>query len=120
MGNKLPKQFLSLNGKPILLRTLEKFAGLVDEIVVVLPASHISYWEQQCTTFEKPVSHRVVEGGKTRSASVLNGLNALNEEGLVAIHDAVRPLVSKELIEKIYTEAAKHGCAIPVTPVRES
>jgi 2-C-methyl-D-erythritol 4-phosphate cytidylyltransferase len=120
MGQELPKQFLPLNGKPILLHTLEKFSGIADEIVVVLPASHIDYWKELCFGFENPVPHKIVAGGTSRTASVLNGLQALGEDGLVAVHDAVRPLVSRALIQEVFAAALVHGSAIPVTPVRES
>jgi 2-C-methyl-D-erythritol 4-phosphate cytidylyltransferase len=120
MGHEVPKQFLPLNGKPILLHTLEKFSGIADEIVVVLPDSHIAYWKELCLGFENPVSHKIVAGGETRSASVLNGLNSLEDDGLVVIHDAVRPLVSKALIQTVFSAALIHGSAIPVTPIRES
>lgn len=120
MGNETPKQFLELLGKPILLHTLEKFDGIADEIILVLPASHISYWQTLLSKFPDAPAHRIAEGGETRTASVLNGLSAITGEGVVAIHDAVRPLVSRELIIRTFDTATRQGSAVPLTEVRDS
>lgn len=120
LGSEIPKQFISINHRPILFYTLEKFHGIADEIILVLPASHIDFWFQLCTDFDFNSRSVVVHGGSSRSESVMNGLKVLNGEGIVAIHDAVRPLVSRELILKLFSEAELHGNAIPVLPARDS
>ncbi|HEX5001636.1 MAG TPA: 2-C-methyl-D-erythritol 4-phosphate cytidylyltransferase [Bacteroidia bacterium] len=120
MGNELPKQFLPLCGKPILLQTLLKFADEADEILLVLPASHIDFWNDQQLHFDTHVQHRVVAGGNTRTESVKNALSVLPEQGVVAIHDAVRPLVSKSLIQAAFATAVQYGSAVPMIEVRES
>jgi len=120
MENELPKQFLPLCGKPILQQTLLKFADEADEIILVLPSSHIGYWNEQRLHFDTHVPHHVVAGGNTRTESVKNALSILPEEGIVAIHDAVRPLVSKSLIQMAFATAAQYGNAVPMTDVRES
>ncbi len=120
LGESIPKQFLPINGKPVLFYTLEKFQGIVDEIILVLPSSHMEFWEQLCKDEKFESGARLVEGGENRTLSVMNGLLAISGDGLVAIHDAVRPFVSKSLIQKLFDETTVYGNAIPVTPIRES
>jgi 2-C-methyl-D-erythritol 4-phosphate cytidylyltransferase len=120
MGNQNPKQFLPLKGKPLVFHTIEKFLGIADEIIVVLPPGYISNWEKICLENGFNIEHTVIEGGATRTLSVSNGLSRITGDGVVAIHDAARPLVSKNLIKKIYAEALQHGSAIPVVPMKES
>ncbi len=119
-GSAVPKQFLPVNGRPILFYTLEKFHGIADEIILVLPESHQHYWKELCLneSFQIPVT--VISGGESRSQSVLNGLNAIPGPGIVAIHDAVRPFVSRKLINKLYQIATEKGNAVPVIPMQES
>lgn len=120
MGSGIPKQFLPLKGRPLLFHTIEKFYKLVDEIVVVLPAPHFTYWNEMCEQHSFSLKIKLVEGGSSRTQSVINGLNTIHESGIVAIHDAVRPLVSRSLIATLLKEAAIHGNAIPMLPVTES
>ena len=121
MGSDVPKQFLLLNDIPVLIRTLQLFHAVADEVVLVLPRAHFDYWEQLRNQFNINKSdYQLVAGGSSRTESVINGLEKLNGSGLVAIHDAVRPLVSKELIVNAFECAAKYGSAIPVIPVRET
>lgn len=120
LGAEIPKQFLPLKGKPMLFYTLEKFEGIADEIILVLPASHFDYWNELCRLADFETEVKLVEGGENRTSSVLNGLSALQGNGIVAIHDAVRPLVSKSLIMKLYEEAERNGNAVPVTQIKES
>jgi 2-C-methyl-D-erythritol 4-phosphate cytidylyltransferase len=120
MGNQNPKQFLPLKGKPLVFHTIEKFHGIADKIIVVLPPGYISKWEKMCLENGFNIEHTVIEGGATRTLSVIKGLSKTTGNGIVAIHDAARPLVSKNLIEKIYSEALQHGSAIPVVPMKES
>ena len=120
MGSDLPKQFLEVAGKPIILHTLEAFQRYDASIrfIVVLPAAHRSLWESIAGEWASKVT--VVEGGAERFHSVKNGLAAIEGDGCVAIHDAVRPLVSTSTIEQAVEKARKHGGAIPVVPVVES
>lgn len=120
MGSEVPKQFLLLRSKPVLLHTLEKFRGIADEIVVVLPEEQMESWQQLCITHDCTTEHRTVAGGNTRTASVRCGLGALSGDGLVAIHDAVRPLVTPQLIDLLFKSAATYGSAVPLIPARET
>ena len=121
MQSSMPKQFIQLAGKPILFRTLEKFASLQSiEIHLVLPKAHIKNWEELCLRYGFEVKHSITEGGETRFHSVKKGLEAITGDGLVAVHDGVRPLVSRELIERLFTEAEKKGNAVPAILVNES
>ena len=119
MQTKTPKQFLEMCGKPILMHSITAFADACSDvkIIVTLPALHIEKWKELCILHRFTPSHSVVEGGFTRFHSVKNGLALLPDNGLVAIHDGVRPLVSRETIINCFGEAAKHGSAVPVTPV---
>lgn len=116
MGADIPKQFLPLLGKPILIHTIETFLTLssIAEIILVLPASQIPIWFDLCKKHHFDIKHTIVEGGETRFQSVSNGLmKVFDSEALVAIHDGVRPLVSSEVIERCFQEAEKYGNAIP-------
>ena len=94
MGAVLPKQFLPLGGRPVLMHTLERFAPLVERIVLVLPEEQRGYWVELCQQHDFTLPHGVTAGGETRFHSVAAGLSLLPEEGLVAVHDGVRPLLS--------------------------
>jgi 2-C-methyl-D-erythritol 4-phosphate cytidylyltransferase len=119
MKSLIPKQFLLICDEPVLAHTLRKFADC--EIVLVLPKDHIPTWELSIKKLKNLPSHRIVEGGKTRSESVSKGLEALaDQQGLVAVHDAVRPLVSKDLIEKCFASAQQYGSGVAAVPLKES
>jgi 2-C-methyl-D-erythritol 4-phosphate cytidylyltransferase len=121
MGADLPKQFLSLAGEPVLAHTLRRFNGLVERLVLVIHPDWISYWENLRINLKGIPEHEIVAGGESRTASVRNGLNALlNTEGLVAVHDAARPLISPDLIRHLFDEALHRGNAIPAIPSRDS
>ncbi len=121
MGTDIPKQFLLLNGKPVLMHTLSKFNGLSDEIILVLPEAQIAYWKELCAQYQFSLSHKIVAGGNERFYSVLNGLSSItSEEGLVAIHDGVRPCVSVDLIQRTYEEATQYGSAIAAVKSKDS
>lgn len=115
MGNAVPKQFLLLNGKPVLQRSLEAFAAFDPTMtcIVVLPETQISYWKDLCEKYSCNVPHLVVSGGKERFDSVKNGLKAISAEGFVAVHDGVRPLVTMEMLRDGFETAEKFGSAIP-------
>lgn len=118
-GSDIPKQFLELNGKPVIVHTLERFqaAPSVDSIVLVLAADHVA-------DFDKNVVAKldaVIVGGSSRSESVLNGLNAASEEtDIVAVHDGARPLVSVDEIERTIAKAKATGAACLVAPVTDT
>lgn len=125
MGADRPKQFLELLGEPVLLHTLRRFADPavgVQQCVLVLPADQFETWQQLCTQFAITIPHTVVAGGISRWASVRNGLAALTDkqDGIVAVHDGVRPLVSASVINATYAAAAEHGAAIAAVPVKDS
>ena len=121
MLSEIPKQFLKLDGKPLLMRTISRFTSFSDiEVLLVLPKNQTALWNELCTqhSFDSP---QVIEGGNTRFHSVKNGLNTIPEtEGLVAIHDGVRPFISKSLIIKNFSEAKKHGSALTVVELKDS
>ena len=120
MGADIPKQFLKIDGRPIVFFTIEKFLGVVDEIILVLPETQMSYWKELCESLNFFPNIKVVKGGTSRTESVKNGLELLDETGVVAIHDAVRPFASQNLIELLFEETLNYGNAIPVLPVRET
>ena len=124
MGSDVPKQFLPVGGVPVLMRTISRFAEAVPGmgIILVLPESQHGYWDSLCREHSFAVSHTVVNGGDTRFASSRNGLMAISADaqGLVGIHDGVRPFVSAEVICRCYDAARSHGAAIPVMPVTDT
>ncbi|MDP4290911.1 MAG: 2-C-methyl-D-erythritol 4-phosphate cytidylyltransferase [Bacteroidota bacterium] len=123
MDAGIPKQFLLLNGRPILMHTCETFYRFSKSLIqiLVLPVEYISTWEELCKTYSFAIPHRVVEGGPERFFSVQNALRSIAiGEGLVAIHDGVRPLVSHKTIQAAFDAAQQFGNAIPVIPVIES
>ncbi|GAA4051587.1 2-C-methyl-D-erythritol 4-phosphate cytidylyltransferase [Hymenobacter glaciei] len=125
MGADRPKQFLLLRGEPVLLHTLRRFADpalRVAEMVVVLPKDQLTTWQALCAEFAVTIPHRLVAGGGTRWASVKAGLAALvaYPEGLVAVHDGVRPLVSRAVVERTYAAAATHAAAAAAVLPKDS
>ena len=122
MGASLPKQFISIDGKEILVRTLEKFLSALPEaeIVVVLPGEEIKHWEEIITRHNLKGTHRWCKGGRTRFLSVKNGLASLGDCDYIAVHDGVRPLVSVEMIGKCFEVAESYGTAIPVVEPADS
>ena len=122
MGTDLPKQFLELCGKPILMHTLQRFFDFdpQSELILVLPEAQQQLWQALCLKYSFTLPHRVVFGGPTRFQSVKNGLKLVPEDSLVMIHDGVRPLVSVDTLERCCQMAKEKGNAIPVLPVNES
>lgn len=116
MGGLRPKQFMLLDGQPILARTINNFAAALPgaEIIVVLPEAHTDFWRNLAARFDV-APHAVVAGGTERFHSVKNGIAALKRTPeLIAVQDGVRPLGSPELIRRTVAAAAEHGAAIPV------
>jgi 2-C-methyl-D-erythritol 4-phosphate cytidylyltransferase len=122
MGGPVPKQFLLLKGKPLLSWTIAAFHAYdaAMPIIVVLPEAQIPVWRALCIGHHFHVEHRVVAGGTERFHSVQHGLAAVEHDGLVAVHDGVRPLISPELIGACFRAADEHGAAIPVVPISSS
>ena len=122
MGTTVPKQFLVLAGLPILMHTLKAFhkADPKIHLVLVLPVSEILFWKQLCVQYDFNIKHQLIEGGPTRFASVKNGLDQITEESIIAVHDGVRPFVSRDLIRNGFEVAAVQGTAVPSVNVSES
>lgn len=129
MGGDLPKQFIPMAGKPILMHTVEKFWRWDNQmnIILVLPMDHQAYWKMLCKEIGCKAPHRIVNGGETRFHSVQNGLNAIREEieasgekALIAVHDGVRPFVSPEVIAACFAKAEETGAVVPALPMIDS
>ncbi len=122
MGTEIPKQFLLLKGKPVVMHTIQAFqqSDLKPEIILVLNVDFYPYWEKLCNDFNFSIPHQLVRGGTNRFNSVKNGLKAVKGKALVAIHDAVRPLVSNDLITRCYREAELNGNAVSAIPATDS
>ena len=119
MSAGIPKQFLLLNGTPILMRTLKQFSHF-EEIFLVLPPSQFEYWQELCNTYNFRQKYTLVAGGMTRFHSVKNGLEKIADNTIVAIHDGVRPLISTTLIDSLVAETKSGIGAIPIVPVKDS
>ncbi|HSL86631.1 MAG TPA: 2-C-methyl-D-erythritol 4-phosphate cytidylyltransferase [Bacteroidales bacterium] len=122
MGSEIPKQFLELAGKPVLMHSIGQFREYDDKtnIIVVLPQEQIPFWKSLLERYSFRIPHIIVKGGDKRFHSVRNGLEIIDSPGLVAIHDGVRPLVSKETIRRCFEAAGKNGSAIPVISPADS
>lgn len=122
MGGEIPKQFIPIGGKPVLMRTIETFYAYDSsiQIILVLPVSQQEYWKDLCLEYSFDIPHQVADGGETRFHSVKSGLNLVEEEGWVGVHDGVRPFVSRDVIERCYSAAAMWQAVIPVVDVVET
>ncbi|MFO7670637.1 MAG: 2-C-methyl-D-erythritol 4-phosphate cytidylyltransferase [Bacteroidales bacterium] len=122
MGGPIPKQYLDLKGKPVIIHTLEKFFRYdpLMRIVVVLGENHRKYWNEITASYETAREIEVVSGGENRSDSVKYGLELIPDGCIVGIHDAVRPLVSQETIGRCYRAAIETGSGIPVVEMDDS
>lgn len=122
MGADRPKQFLEIGGKPILRHTIERFLAFDPsfEVIVVLPSAQKEWWRDYCRQSGFLERYSIVSGGITRFHSVQNALQYVGAQGLVAVHDGVRPLVSRALLERIFTAAEEAPAVIPAVPVVES
>lgn len=121
MGNDLPKQFIPIGGKPILMHTIEAFYNFDNEmnIVLVLHPSYIDYWSELCAEYSFSIPLKITTGGETRFHSVKNGLN-LVESGIVGVHDGARPFVSKDLIQTCFENAAIYDAVVPTIDSTDS
>lgn len=122
MQSDIPKQFMLLNGKPVIMHTIEAFyqSDIHPEIILVLNSGFHDYWSNLCRKFRFTIPHKLVHGGKQRFDSVKNGINSISDEGIVSIHDAVRPLVSNELICRTFRVAEGSGSAIAAIKSKDS
>ena len=124
MGSDIPKQFLPVGGKPVLMRTIERFREYSPtlQIILVLPKAQQEYWEKLCQKHNFTVAYQLADGGETRFHSVQHGLALIpdNAEGVVGVHDGVRPFPSIEVIRNCYETAREKKAAIPVIPVVET
>ena len=124
MGTDIPKQFLPIGGKPVLMRTLERFREYSKElqIILVLPKAQQDYWHQLCEEYHFNVEYMLADGGETRFHSVQNGLALVPDdaEGVVGVHDGVRPFPSVDVIRNCYKAAQEKKAVIPVIPVVET
>lgn len=130
MGADLPKQFLPIGGRPLLMYTLEAFSQAVPgiNIVLVLPRDQQDYWQDLCRKHVFTLAHTIADGGATRFHSVQSGLRAVEamlasapaDEALVAVHDGVRPFVAHDVISRCFSAARECGTAVPVVPVVET
>ena len=122
MNSGLPKQFLQLCGKPILYYSLLAFHQNASEtkIIVVLAEQEVNRWLSLCAEYKIEIPHKIVMGGATRTESVLNGLNTITENGVIAIHDGARPLASNEIIENCFQSAIKNGTGVACVKPKDS
>ena len=124
MGADIPKQFLPIGGKPVLMRTIERFRTYSPSlrIILVLPQAQQDYWHQLCQQYEFDVDYQLANGGETRFHSVQNGLALIPDdaEGVVGVHDGVRPFPAIEVIRRCYETVRTAKAVIPVIPVVES
>jgi 2-C-methyl-D-erythritol 4-phosphate cytidylyltransferase len=122
MLSEVPKQFMLLRGRPVLMHTIEAFkkSDYNPEIIVVLNVDFHQYWENLCLLHNFSIPHKLVKGGTQRFDSVKNGIKAIQTKAIVAIHDAVRPLLSKQLIDRTFEEAERSGNAVAAIKSRDS
>ena len=123
MNSDIPKQFMEIGKEPLLCHTIRRFytAGDIDTILVTLPADYQDYWLECCSNYNFTIPHQIIPGGKERFDSIRAALEELRyEDGLVGIHDGVRPFASKSLIQKLFEEASPAIGAVPAIPVKDS
>lgn len=124
MGGEVPKQFLPVGGIPVLMRTLMRFREYSPQlnIILVLPREQQDYWQALCQQHQFNISYQLADGGRTRFHSVQNGLALVPDdaEGVVGVHDGVRPFVSVDVISRCFEAARTQEAVIPVVPVVET
>lgn len=121
MGGSIPKQFLLLNDKPILMHTIERLHAFDPEaqLIVTLPEDYRKDWDEMCQKYAFQITHEIVSGGEERFDSIKNALEKATGEW-IAVHDGVRPFVSKKVLEALFAEVKKQRAVIPVIPVKET
>ena len=122
LGSEIPKQFIPIHGKPILMHTIERFYAYNRNIgiIVVLPQNYIEYWNLLCSEYAFAINHKIVAGGEERFFSVKNALEYVPNGTLVAIHDAVRPFVSNLVIEQAFFFSEEKKAVAPTIKPTES
>ena len=123
MGGDIPKQFVPINGMPVLMRTIEAFYAYDPQIniILVLPSAHQAYWKELCEEYHFSIPYQLANGGETRFHSVKNGLALIpSSDGIVGVHDGVRPFVAQSVIKECYEQAAQLQAVVPVTEVVET
>jgi len=124
MGSDIPKQFLPIGGKPVLMRTIERFHHFSEalQIILVLPKAQQAYWNELCKQYQFDVPYLLADGGETRFHSVQHGLALIPDDaqGVVGVHDGVRPFPAIDVIRRCYDTARTAKAVIPVTPVVET
>lgn len=122
MLSEIPKQFLLLKGQPVLMHTIEAFynSEYNPEIIVVLNVDFHLHWENLCVLHNFSIPHLLVKGGTQRFDSVKNGIKTIKSTAIIAIHDAVRPLLSPKLIDRSFKEAEQSGNAVAAIKSRDS
>nr|MBP7473166.1 2-C-methyl-D-erythritol 4-phosphate cytidylyltransferase [Prevotella sp.] len=124
MGADIPKQFIPINGKPILMRTIEQFRKYSKElhIILVLPKDNLNYWQQLCRDYSFHEEYDIIDGGDNRFHSIQHGLNIIPDDidGIVGIHDGVRPFPSLDVIARCFDTARTAKAVIPVIPIVET
>ncbi|MBQ2175999.1 MAG: 2-C-methyl-D-erythritol 4-phosphate cytidylyltransferase, partial [Alphaproteobacteria bacterium] len=119
VGGPVPKQFLPLDGKPVLMHTIEAFRGIA-KIVLVLGKDNFDYWRELCRQYGFEAEYTLVAGGAERFNSVKNALNVIPDDAIVGVHDGVRPFVTPSVIEEAYRTAEDKGSAVPVVDCADS
>ncbi len=122
MKSVVPKQFMLLKGKPVLYYTIDAFLKAYDDckIILVLPEDHVAAGQEIIDAFFDYNRIQIAIGGRTRFHSVQNGLQLIDEDGIVFVHDAVRCMVSKDLIQRCYEAVLHYGSAVPVIASKDS
>ncbi len=122
MGSKIPKQFLLIKGRPILMYTIEAFHQYLPTmpLTLVLPRQHMGTWNDLCNNYKFHLPVTLCVGGNSRFQSVKNGLTTLPEKGLVAIHDGARPLIDRETIERSFQSASRFKSGVTAIPIKNS
>ncbi|WP_343747255.1 2-C-methyl-D-erythritol 4-phosphate cytidylyltransferase [Fluviicola sp.] len=121
MGGATPKQFLLLDGKPVLIHTIERIHHFDPsaELIVTLPVDYLKDWQELCEKHACEIQHTVVSGGEERFDSIKNALDKASGDW-IAVHDGVRPFVGKNVLSELVKEVKTHRAVIPVVPVKES
>lgn len=124
MKSDVPKQFLAVNGLPVLMHTIKAFRNYADsiEIILVLPVGQFAFWQELCSKYLFSEKYTLIAGGETRFHSVKNGLDSIEtaEMALVAVHDGVRPVITEKLIKNGFEKAAEAGTAVVSVPLKDS
>ena len=122
MKGDIPKQFMLLKGKPVIQYSLEAFyhCDPAVSLIIAIHPDYVNFWDRLCQEHKIDIPHQVARGGKTRFDSVKNGLSLIGDDGLVAVHDAARPVIDAAFIQELYLTAEKQGSAIPAVHLTDT